>query len=521
MSTQLDQRLAFLGEAPQQALLTQLCRGIEKESLRMDSDGILAQTPHPAAFGSPMSHPSITTDFSEALLEFITPVSTRIDDTLGELEAIHRFAYGELQSESLWNASMPCRLSERDSEIPVAQYGSSHPATMKTRYRLGLGHRYGRKMQTIAGIHYNFSLPPALWQALHEFEGNGHSQQDYVTERYFSLIRNFRRWCWLLVYLFGSAPAVSRCFLNGRPHGLQEFDAHTLYLPYATSLRMGDLGYQSDAQKGLNICYNQLDNYIETLRGAITTSHPDYERFPADEQLSSGLLQIENEFYSPIRPKRVTASGEIPLGALRRGGVEYIEVRCLDVNPQLPLGIDAQQIRFLDCFLLYCLIEDSPQCDDDDNRAVIDNLLDVVNRGRQPGLTLRHNGETRTLSQWAETLMAGVNAVAEQLDAAHGGDDYRHACAAQSTKVRDPSLTPSAQILADMSGDGESFFAYAMRQSQRHAEHLRQRPLDESEQQRFARMREQSLIEQREAEAQSTGTFDDYLARFYRQYDAL
>jgi len=521
LSSKLDQRLAFLGEAPQQALLTRLCRGIEKESLRMDGEGILAQTPHPAAFGSSMSHPSITTDFSEALLEFITPVSTSIGATLGELEAIHRFAYAELQGESLWNASMPCRLSEQDDEIPVAQYGSSHPATMKTRYRLGLGHRYGRKMQTIAGIHYNFSLPPALWQALHDFEGNGHSQQDYVTERYFSLIRNFRRWCWLLVYLFGAAPAVSRCFLNGRPHSLEDFDSHTLYLPYATSLRMGDLGYQSDAQKNLNICYNRLDNYIETLRGAITTSHPDYERFPADEQLSTGLLQIENEFYSPIRPKRVTASGEIPLGALRRGGVEYIEVRCLDVNPLLPMGIDAQQIRFLDSFLLYCLIEDSPECDDADNLAVIDNLLDVVNRGREPGLTLRHNGDSLTLSQWADRLLDGISAVAEQLDAAHGGHDYRAACNAQRDKVRDPALTPSAQILSAMKRDQQSFFAFAMDQSQQHAEQLRQRPLDAAENQRFASMREQSLVELREAEAQSTGTFDDYLARFYKQYDDL
>ena len=522
MATRFEQRLAFLAEPAQHSLLRAIRRGVEKESLRMDGDGLLSRSAHPEAFGSPLCHPSITTDFSEALLEFITPVSESIEETLAELDSIHRFASGSLGDEMLWNASMPCRLPASD-DIPVAQYGSSHSATMKTRYRLGLGHRYGRKMQTIAGIHYNFSLPPALWDALFQLQGGeGKADKDFITDSYFALIRNFRRYSWLLIYLFGAAPAVSKCFVNGQSHNLQEWGEHTLYAPYATSLRMGDLGYQSNAQKNLDICYNHLDFYIDTLRNAITTSHADYERIPASEQLSSGLLQIENEFYSPIRPKRVTDSGEIPLGALRRGGVEYIEVRCLDVNPLLPLGIDAQQVRFIDAFLLFCLCQNSDLCDDDANAAITDNLLKVVNEGRKPGLTLTGEaGEQCLLVEWGESLLDDIEALAGQLDRAHGETHYRESCAAQRAKLRNPALTPSARILDEIQQRDGSFFHFALRQSQEHAERFKQSPLLPSDVSRFAGLKVESQAQQSEIEAENSGSFEDYLARFYQQYKAL
>jgi glutamate--cysteine ligase len=520
MATSLEQRLAFLRSPDSLPLLTQIHRGLEKECLRMDEEGFLAQTPHPAAFGSALTHPSITTDFSEALLEFITPVSSEIEASLNKLSTIHRFAAHKLEGERLWNASMPCRLGKSD-EIPLAQYGSSHSATMKTRYRMGLGHRYGRKMQTIAGIHYNFSAPEALWQALREHDGSEISQQDYTTEGYFSLIRNFRRYAWLLIYLFGAAPAVSRCFLNGHKHELEDWDDITLYGPYATSLRMGDLGYQSDAQKGLNICYNRLGNYIETLRDAITTSHPDYESIPADEQLSTGLLQIENEFYSPIRPKRVTASGEIPLGALRRSGVEYIEVRCVDVNPLLPMGIDATQIRFMDAFLLFCLCQTSAVCEQAEIHEINDNLNKVVNRGREPGLTLSHNGEAISLQEWGYELLREISKFAELLDQAHGGNAYRDSCALQKLKLDDTENTPSAQILAIMRHNKESYFHFAYRQSVEQTEYFREQPLSAKEISEFEAEQRQSLADQQDIEARNSGSFDDYLAAFYQQYQTL
>ena len=526
MPDQLTERLELIANPEHSHLLTGLQRGIEKESLRICNNGKLAQTPHPQALGSALTHPHITTDFSEALLEFITPVFSDIDESLECLDKVHRFTYPNLDGELLWTASMPCIL-EGDDNIPVAQYGSSNVATMKTAYRKGLGNRYGRLMQTISGIHYNFSLPDDLWASLQKQDYDKRSLQDYKTESYFKLIRNFRRFSWLLIYCYGASPAVCKSFLRGNNgHNLEELDNGTVYLPYGTALRMGDLGYQSNAQENLKICYNSIDNYIDTLRRAITNTHPDYEKIGIKvdgdyRQLSDALLQIENEFYSPIRPKRVTQSGETPIGALKERGVEYIEVRCIDVNPYLPLGIDADQIRFIDCFLLYCLFERSPLCDDDDRELINYNLKAVVNRGREPNLQLKARTGDRSLNDWANKLLDDVDKIAAQLDTAYGGDDYQRVCQQQREKIDDASLTPSAAILADMEKQQQPFFRFAMDLAEQHGNDFCSRPLTGEDLDYFLQKTELSKQQQAEIEAADTISFDKYLADYYRQYSDL
>ena len=473
-----------MADAGRESILAGIGRGVEKESLRITADGKLAQTAHPKGLGAALTHPYITTDYSEALLEFITPVSTSIEETLQTLDDVHRFTYSHLGDELLWGASMPC-IMEGDDHIPVARYGSSNVGTMKTIYRYGLGHRYGRLMQTIAGIHYNFSMPAEYWPLAQTADGNQDSLQDYITARYLGLIRNFRRHSWLLIYLFGASPAVCKSFLRGNDaHSLLPFDAESrsMHLPYATSLRMGDLGYQSNAQENLDICYNNLDAYIETLHEAITHTHPAYESIGVGEdghsrQLNTSLLQIENEFYSPIRPKRVANSGETALGALRRGGIEYIEVRCTDVNPFLPLGIDAPQIRFLDCFLLYCLMQESTDCDDADGERIAENTARVVNRGREPGLMIQTpSGESSMMTE-AVALLNGIQPLVKLLDRANSSTEHAASFEEQQAKVEQPALTPSARILEEMQEKQLPFFRLAMSYSETWAQQYRQQPL--------------------------------------------
>lgn len=501
------------------ATLRDIGRGIEKESLRVNRRGELAKTPHPTLLGSALTHPQITTDFSEALLEFITPVSTTIDTALKQLTDIHRLVYASLDDEILWPGSMPCLLGP-DEDIPVAQYGSSNVARMKTLYRQGLGHRYGRRMQTIAGIHYNFSVPESFWQWLAEARGS-RPDQDFKTDRYFGLIRNFRRYSWLLVYLYGAAPAVCSSFLEGKSNGLQTLHKGTLYHPYGTSLRMGDLGYQSDAQSNLNICYNTLDNYIRTLKSAIVTPHADYRQIPTSEQLSAGLLQIENEFYSPIRPKRVIASGEIPLGALNRDGVEYIEVRCVDVNPETPVGISREQIQFLDAFLLFCLLADSPLCDEAAYVEIGANMHKVVDRGREPGLTLSNHGDDVALADWANSILDGVGNTAQALDSAHGGDSYQRIVEQMRSAVREPDTTPSARMLSTLRDQNLSYFDYMMQRAREQAEYFAERPLSPDELQVARQISAESIARQHSIESSDNVDFDQYLSDYYRQYDPL
>ena len=518
MSDQLSRRLALLDDAANLSLLAQCLHGIERECLRVDEHGKLALTPHPRALGSALTNPQITTDYSESLLEFITPTSTSVERTLENLGEIHRFANQKLDGEYLWSPSMPCELPDEES-IPIARYGSSHIGRLKYVYRKGLALRYGKTMQCIAGIHYNFSLPEELWELLRQEEGSEKSARDFQSHRYIAMIRNFRRYSWLLMYLFGASPALDAGFLHGRPHGLEAFDENTLYLPYATSLRMSDLGYQNNAQAGLTPCYNDLDSYIDSLRRAVSTPYAPYEKVGTQVngewvQLNTNILQIENEYYSNIRPKRVTYTGERPIQALMARGIQYIEVRCLDINPFLPMGIDLPESRFLDAFLLYCALNDSPLFANNECGNATSNFLSVVKEGRRPGLQLQRDGQPVDMKEWATELLEQIAPLAALLDESHGIQEHSQALDAQLAKVKDPSLTPSAQVLAAMAERKESFAQFSLHQSEVHAEHFRKEPLPAAEQARFEELARTSLAQQAELEQNEVGDFDVFVGSY-------
>ena len=111
MSTHLQQQLQELARPEYGSLLCGINRGLEKEALRITPEGKLAQTPHPRALGAALTHSSITTDYSESLMEFITPVNSSIDQSLATLEDVHSFVYQNLDDEILWATSMPCIVS--------------------------------------------------------------------------------------------------------------------------------------------------------------------------------------------------------------------------------------------------------------------------------------------------------------------------------------------------------------------------------------------------------------------------
>lgn len=520
----LQDRIRFF-DSDHAALLGGAKRGLEKEALRVSPEGKIAQTPHPVALGSALTHPYITTDFSEALLEFITPPSSSIDAMLEWMDEIHRYSCGILkaQDELLWMASMPCVIDGEDL-IPLANYGSSNSARMKHLYRKGLGYRYGRTMQTIAGIHYNYSLPDDFWMALQNYEGANHlSLREYRTARYFDLIRNFRRYFWLLLYLFGAAPAICPTFVKSRKHSLQRMGNHSLYFPFATSLRMGELGYQSQAQDRLIVDYNSLDGYIQSLLGALTTSHPPYEKIGAFRdgeyfQLNTNLLQIENEFYSTIRPKRTTKRGETPIKALRENGVEYIEVRSIDINPFHPLGIDAVQSHFIEIFLLFCLLEESPPTHTDEYRQIAENQRNVVNEGRNPHLDVFCHGSRVNIRKCAKNLLDHMIEVARISDRGMKTTRHTDAVEKQYDKLVDETLTPSSRMLSLMQSQGKSYFEMAWHLSKQHEAEFLDRPLSQQRHDDFVGLARQSILDQKAIEASDTISFEEYLKNYFSQY---
>lgn len=502
--------------------LGRLRRGLEKEGLRVDANGHIAQTAHPQALGSKLTHPHITTDYSEALLEYITPVYSEPKEALAFLSDLHTFTYHHLENEWIWPGSMPSRLSGNDS-VPIADYGSSNVGTMKHVYRKGLDVRYGRIMQAIAGVHYNVSLPEDMWHALREMEkATNIPFNDYRSTRYFGMIRHFRRHSWLLLYLFGASPAIDKSFLpNGQvPDKLQPLSDDTYYAPYATTLRMSDLGYQNKVQSQLKICFNSLSNYVNTLRHAISTPWPDYEALGVrngDEwqQLNANILQIENEYYSDIRPKRVAKHNETPSQALEARGVEYIEVRCLDLNPFDPLGVTESQMRFVDTFLMWCLLSDSPWISDEECDRLDDNRRLVVERGRDPELRLTRNGESVTLPAWGEQIFAEMAEVARLLDAVEEGEPHAAALEALAPRLKDPSLTPSAQMLARLQEGNGSLSDTLLSMAQAQADKLKATPMLRSREALLAQLIDTSHQQQRDIEDADQESFSEFLEGYF------
>ena len=494
-------------------------RGIEKESLRVSPEGNIALSPHPIELGSALTNPYITTDFSEALLEFITPVNESIEDCLQFLDAIHRFTYRHLKNdELLWVCSMPCPTGNLD-DIPLAQYGNSNIGRLKTLYRRGLSNRYGGLMQTIAGIHYNFSMPEEFWPAFQRQCQDQGSLQEFRTSRYLHLIRNFHRYSWLLLFLFGASPVTCKCFARDRQHNLQNYDDGTLFLPHATCLRMGDLGYRSEAQKSLFICYNDLPSYVESLNSAMQTPYEAYQEIGRSSggeplQMNNNLLQLENEFYSTIRPKRTTEPGERPLSALLRDGIEYVEVRALDLDPFDPIGISARQARFMDAFLLYCLLSESPDCNPAEHKEIGDNLEAVIARGRDPKLELKWRSEPVKLTDWAESLLTGIGHAAVLLDETQASNRHVASLAKQREKVRNPELTPSGKLLHDMRESDKSFYRFAMELSLEHRRHLSSGSIDSKNLALLEAASSVSVERQKEIEASDTLDFSEYLAEW-------
>lgn len=503
-------------------LLTGMLRGIEKEGLRVKGDGFLAQTPHPLKLGSKLTHPFITTDYSESLLELITDPKTTPKDTLAMLRQLHVLVYQALpEGELMWPLSMPCMLSSDDEDIPLADYGSSNTGKLKTLYRSGLGIRYGRRMQTIAGLHYNLSFGDGLfehWQAQLP-EAKKQTPTEFKNEKYLALIRNFKRLTSLILYLLGASPSVCPCFISGREHDLQLMNESTYYKPTATSLRMGKLGYTNSVQEHLDIRYNNLPEYVAGLRRAIQTPYDGFKQLGLEDsagnpiQINDHILQIENEYYSPIRPKQIAMSGETPTQALERRGIAYVEFRAIDLDPYSDVGIRLSSACFLEVMALYCLLNDSPDLLPAEEEELAINLERVVNEGRLEGLHILNNGSEQSLQKWMLSHLSAMQPLAALLDAHHGGNDYRAAVALMQGKAGNSESTISAQVNADSQRLG-SLWQLGFTLAHQHRDYLLQQTLSPATQAKYEVLAEKSILQQLELEASETEDFMDFIQQY-------
>ncbi len=499
---------------------TKLNHGIEKEALRISSYGYLSEKTHPVELGASLTHPMITTDFSEAQLEFVTRVHTNIDHSLQELDDLHRFVYGVLQNERLWPASMPCML-RGESSIPLGIHGESNLGRVKTIYRMGLAHRYGRFMQSISGLHYNFSVPDSMWKDLARLRGCT-DNVEFRNTGYFALIRNFRRIAWLPIYLFGASPAVCGSFISTSDHGLEALDQETFYLPYATSLRMGPLGYQSSAQAKHYFSFNSMPAYTESMLAALLEPYPPYEEIGLKDangdykQLSTSLIQIEAEAYGTIRPKPKPHTGRRPIEALNVGGIDYVEVRCLDLNPFHPTGIEGVLARFLDALLMYAWLSPSPLDSPEIWDETQHNQLTVVTQGRHPETMLRRDGVEIPIRTWAMEILDDVENICRLLDKHHKSNAYGDAFKQQKSKVLNPSDTPSARILEKMKSEGLSYYRLIDKLANEHQAQYLNNPLSIERTVEFEVMSSESLRQAEVIESAYAEPMDEYMKTYMK-----
>lgn len=513
---QASNKRAILDAHPE--ILRNIKRGVEKEGLRVNGAGLLANTKHPITLGSALTNPHITTDYSESLLELITSPKPSADELIKELTDIHAFVALRDPEDIIWNQSMPAILP-KEADIPVAWYGTSNTGTLKHVYREGLAWRYGKVMQCIAGVHYNFSLPESVWDLI----ADGDSAKERRNNGYMALIRNFVRHSWLLMYLFGASPAVSSSFLQHPEFAanLKKFSADTYYLPWATSLRMSDLGYTSHVQSELKLCYNDLQTFTARIHRACTTPWPAYEAIGTHKdgkriQLNTNILQIENEYYSNIRPKQTTARCERPNTTLNQRGIQYIEVRCMDIDPWAAAGISAQTSRFLDAYLLCCAIEDSDyfpapgHCQESQ-----ENFAVMAREGRKPGLLLLRDDQSISVKDWAMLAIERILPYAKMLDKHSGDNQHEAAINAQIDKIKDPENTPSARVLANLKTSGLEFHDWALDLSKQQMSTLKNYDLGQDTINKYDAAAKQSIIEQAEFEATDDISFEQYVAKFH------
>ena len=497
-------------------LLRGMQRGIEKESLRMQANGFLSQQPHPAALGAALTHPHITTDYSESLLELITPPVASPKAALQCLDELHAVVNQALPAgELLWPMSMPCPIEENDELIPLAQYGTSHAGRLKTLYRHGLGLRYGRRMQTIAGIHYNLSFSDALFEAMRRDSQPEGSLADFRDAAYFGLIRNYFRLLPMLIWLTGASPAVCACFVTGRSHHLQRLSASTLYLPFATSLRMGRLGYQNSAQQSLGIGYDSLSAYVAGIRRAVGTPHAAFARLGLDDaqgepqQINDHVLQLENEYYSPIRPKQITQADETPAQALASRGVAYVELRAVDLDPYAPAGISLATACFLEIFALYCLLMDSPLLDQAETQLLQQQLELVIDQGRDLDTLARQPATASWHADMGRHLQA-MQPLAHLLDQANATDSYQQALAAMQIRYHEPAQLPAARLLHAVETQG-SLWKVGEQLARQHQLIYAQTVASSRD---WAQLAQASRERQQVIEQADQGSFTDYLRRY-------
>lgn len=491
--------------------------GFEKESLRIYNSKI-ASSEHPFELGSPLFNKYITTDFSESQLELITPPKENKKDALLFLDEIHHFVSANIKDETLWPFSMPPKILN-EKEIPIAKYGSSNKAKLKELYRIGLANRYGRMMQAISGFHYNFSAKEDLLGNLLSYHSKYYKNK---SDAYFNLLKNIYRFNWIIIYLTGASPIVPQIMVKGEPDILQKFSKDTYFHPYATSLRMSEFGYKNSVRDNFRVSFQSIEDYILDIQNAAKTNSNFsniskksgltflYENNERYAQINPNKLQIDDEYYALARLKSASTSRMSATEKIKNSGVDFIELRSLDINPFAISGIDIETIYFLEILLLYCLINPSPEISKKDFEIFELNDSKISIKGRDPYLKLIKDRKEISAKEWGLMILENLIPIAETLD--ENGSMYKKCLSAMKEKILHPEITISAKILQEIESSGLDFYELGLFFSEKNKKYYSKiKKSDNRQWDLFANESEQSLVLKNMEETRSKTSFKEYL----------
>lgn len=508
----LKQNLDLLGT--HQDKIIDVNVGLERETLRVNQHtGRISNKPHPEAIGSALTHSHITTDFAEPMLEFVTNPVASVEEALQDLNHIQRFTLSQLEDEIFWPGSMPPFIASEE-EITIAQYGNSNDAKMKSLYRKGLSLRYGKMMQVISGIHFNFSLKDHFFKAFQEVTVNNDSLAAFKTARYLHACRNVSRYGYIIPYLLGASPAMDKSFLAGKENDFQSLNDTDSYLPEGESLRLSDIGYGNN-KCHFDVSFNNIEKFTKNIQFAISTPCNIFSQIPVIEngeynQINNHILQIENEYYASIRPKQIMRKGENFLTALNHRGIEYIELRSIDINPLIAEGIDVESMLFLQLFLTASILTDAPDLSQKEYEHNQKNLKIVAKTGLALDQPFIVSDEEYTLKEALLSVIKWLEPIAQIL-----GEKHQKALKNMLEKIEQPEKLPSQKVLQALTESQKPYQEFFFETAK--SLYIKQfKSLENTETDQFKNLAKESLAKQKAIEEAPQIPFSEYLENYFK-----
>ena len=403
--------------------------GLEKENVRVTERGNLALTPHPKAFGDREKNAYIKTDFSESQLEMVTPVCNTLEEVYSFICNLNKVVSLEIMKngEFLWPQSNPPILP-REEEIPIAKLSNREDEL----YRENLSYKYGKKKQVISGIHYNFSFKEEFIKLLYKELKVEKDFREFKDDIYLRMARNFQKYHWLLIYLTGASPVFHESYIDEIKKDGEILGEDSYYIKDDTSLRNSSYGYKN--KKDYYVSYNSIGEYASDIKNLVKDKE----------------IQSIKEYYNPIRLKSL--GSEDMLESLLHKGIDYLEVRLLDLDPLSIQGVSKETLYLVHLFMIYTLLKENKEITYKDQEEFFKNHDMVALKGRNEEAVIHENGVPVLLKDKGREILSEMDEIVEILFS--NNEEFKNVIKRALEKINNPHDTISEKLIKDIKEEG-------------------------------------------------------------------